>query len=65
MEKSLNININNFIDKRAVYIFDNYLKKIDLFLNCYKMNLPWYYSNWNFLYSSLALTALNYDEKAK
>ena len=65
IEKNLNIKLNDILNQKAENILENYIDKILLLLNCFKMDLPWRYSNWNFFYSSLALNNLNKDEKAK
>ena len=65
LQKSLNIKLLDILKKKSENIFDNFLDEINLYLKCYKISLPWYYSNWNFFYSFLALNALNKDERTK
>ena len=65
LEKELNIKLKDILKNKAEFILDNFGDKINIFLKCFKMDLPWKYSNNNFFYSSLALNNLNKDEKTK
>ena len=65
LEKLFNTKVSDILMSSFETFLNKYLDKIHLFINCYKQDLPWYYSNWNFYYSSLCVNFMMNEERSK